>query len=222
MIKKSFSNLLKILLRPHGRVSFLSKLNTKPFILDVGCGNNSPYDVKAILSDCVYTGLDINDYRQTKPNLADDYILSSPENFTDTIKLINNKFDAVISTHNLEHCNDRWGTLMAITNVLKDDGLLLLVFPSEKSVNFPSRHGTLNYYDDITHKEFPPDFDKVIKVLSDNNMDIIYANKHYKPIILWLAGLLIEPLSVLNKKIYQGTWAFYGFESVIWARKKKQ
>ena len=38
---------------------------------------------------------------------------------------------------------------------LKKGGIIYLVTPSEKSIDFPSREGTLNYYDDKTHKYKP-------------------------------------------------------------------
>ena len=69
-------------------------------------------------------------------------------NFVESILSISIKFDAVISSHNLEHCNDRYGALNAILDKLKDGGKIYLSFPSGKTINFPKRDGCLNYYDD--------------------------------------------------------------------------
>ena len=134
---------LKKILRNRGKISFISQLRENCSILDIGCGNNSPYLVKSILPNCKYTGLDIGDYNQQKPNLADSYVITTPENFASSISGLGQKFDAVISSHNLEHCNHRASTLLAMTSVLKPGGRLYLSFPSEKSTIFPSRHGTL-------------------------------------------------------------------------------
>ena len=76
-------------------------------ILDVGCGNNSPFHTKTVLPNCNYYGIDICDHNQTKPLLADLYIITTPDNFSFEISKYSNHFDAVISNHNLEHCDDR-------------------------------------------------------------------------------------------------------------------
>ncbi|MDR2601489.1 MAG: hypothetical protein LBC53_03430 [Spirochaetaceae bacterium] len=115
-------------------------------------------------------------------------------------------------------------TLDAMISILKDDGKLFLSFPTKASVGFPHRKGTLNYYDDPTHKYNPPDFDEIIKKLKKNNFDIIFSSIAYKPVIHFLIGLVLEPLSRLTKRVLlsnYGTWAYWGFESIIWAKKRK-
>jgi hypothetical protein len=97
---------ISINMYPNGKVHFLTKLHANSSILDVGCGNNSPYLVKSILLSSIYTGIDIGDYNQTKPNRADHYIVTAPEDFADRIAQFDACFDAIISSHNLEHCND--------------------------------------------------------------------------------------------------------------------
>ena len=207
-------------LRRYGKFSFISRLKLDASILDVGCGNDSPYWTKQILPNCFYTGIDIADYGQAKPNLSDNYIVTTPEKFASDIATNKNCFDAVISAHNLEHCDDREKTLQAIMGSLKKNGLLYLAFPSESSVNYPSRGGCLCYYDDPTHKGMPPDFDSIIEVLHQNGFEIIFLSKCYKPLFLWIVGLLLEPYSRLKKYNSKGTWAYYGFEAIIWARKR--
>jgi hypothetical protein len=108
-------------------------------------------------------------------------------------------------------------------NIIKRDGKLFLSFPTTKSINFPHRKGTLNYFDDATHQYNPPDFDEIIQKLKENNFEIIFQSASYKPIIHYLAGLILEPLSKLTKRIlFSGyaTWSYWGFESIIWAKKK--
>ena len=41
--------ILKLFLRPNGKVDFLNSIPKNSFILDVGCGNNSPLLVKTFL-----------------------------------------------------------------------------------------------------------------------------------------------------------------------------
>jgi 2-polyprenyl-3-methyl-5-hydroxy-6-metoxy-1,4-benzoquinol methylase len=123
----------------HYKFRFLKIINQNGKLLDVDCGNNSIYDIKIKHPNIIYTGIDVCDYNQIKPNLADEYIVVKPEDFTDAIGNMAGKFDTVISAHNLEHCNDRDKTLNAMIKVLKPGGYMFLSFPTEDSVNFPAR-----------------------------------------------------------------------------------
>jgi SAM-dependent methyltransferase len=209
----------KRMLRRRAKIAFLAQLKANCSILDVGCGNNSPYLVKSVLPMCKYTGVDIGDYNQKKPNLADSYIITTPENFASSISDLGQQFDAVISSHNLEHCNDRVATLLAIFKVLKPGGTLYLSFPSERASLFPKRDGTLNYFDDNTHQGLPPNFFEVTNLIKSSNFSIDFCAKNYQPSLLWLIGFLIEPISQIKNTVFLGTWEFYGFETIIWARK---
>jgi hypothetical protein len=70
---------------PHGKRRFLKTINKKGVLMDVGCGNNSPYYVKKHCPDVYYIGIDIGDYNQSKPNLADEYIITTPDQFASAI-----------------------------------------------------------------------------------------------------------------------------------------
>jgi SAM-dependent methyltransferase len=199
---------------------FMEIINQKGKFLDVGCGNNSPYRIKSQFPYIIYTGIDVSDYNQTEPIIADDYIITSPETFSDKLMEFENEFDTVNCVHNLEHCNDRNKTLEAISKALKSGGYLYLSFPSEKSTKFPSRGGCLNYYDDKTHKDVPPKFNEIIKKLKKGGMDIIFSSKSYKPIFLYIIGFLNENISKKEKRVEDGTWAYWGFETIIWAKKR--
>src|SRR5215475_6001912 len=104
---------LASLFRRHRKLDFLNRLPRRFEVLDVGCGLDSPYLVKSLFPDCIYTGIDVSDYRQTKPNLADQYVIVDSSCFSRGIRAFGKKFDAVISSHNLEHCEDRDATLNA-------------------------------------------------------------------------------------------------------------
>jgi len=209
-----------ILVRPRGKSAFLSRLPETAAILDVGCGNNSPFGVKSILPRAQYTGIDVGDYNQTRPNLADEYILTTPQDFVARIRGCRDAFDAVISSHNLEHCDDRSGTVDAMLAALRPGGSIYLAFPCRRSVGFPRRAGTLNYFDDATHRDEPPDFQEIVARLERENFRIDFSAGEYRPAAFWLVGLLIEPYSAWRKKAYPATWAYYGFESIIWATKR--
>lgn len=211
---------IKLIIRPNGKRHFLMLLSPDASVLDVGCGNNSTYNIKKILPKCKYTGVDIGEYEQTKTILADQYILTRPLNFATTINNLQIKYDAIISSHNIEHCYEREKTLMSILNKVKNGGQIFLSFPCQQSIHFPKRRGTLNYYDDPTHRDKPPSFEYIIDQLVKNEFKVEYSSRNYKPIVLRIVGFFLEPFSRLQNKVLWGTWEFYGFESIIIGRKK--
>ena len=95
----------KIVKPRYYKSKFLKKINPNGRLLDVGCGNNSPYNIKTRYPNIKYTGIDVGNCNQTKHNLADNYIMVKPENFSDAIANLPELFDTVISSHNIEHCN---------------------------------------------------------------------------------------------------------------------
>ncbi len=203
-----------------GKASFFDQLPRNGTLLDVGCGNNSPAWTKQQLPDWYYIGLDIGDYNQTQPNVADQYILTTPETFCEAIEKFGGSVDAVVSSHNLEHCYERSRTLLAMARALNSGGKIYLSFPCHDSIRFPGvRNGCLNYFDDPTHRDAPPDFGRVIADLNHEGLRILYAATRYQPPLDWIYGLKNEEESAKVKETKQGTWAYWGFETVIWAEK---
>lgn len=208
-------------LNPKNKTHFLAQLDPKSRILDVGCGNDSPALVKTYLPNAYYVGVDVSDYEQNSSFLADEYILIAGEKFADGVSALGERFDAVISAHNLEHCFDRIAILEAMCRTIAPGGKLFMTFPTEKSIRFPSREGTLNYYDDSTHQDIPPKFANVIDILETHGLQIEFSSRRYRPLLLWLVGAFQEKRSRELKKVLFGTWGFWGFEAVIWAKKTK-
>jgi SAM-dependent methyltransferase len=211
---------LKTLLRPHGKVAFLARLSSGAAVLDVGCGSNSPARAKNQRPDIIYTGLDVGDYNHTTPPglHADRYIVVPPDGFAAEIEALNSQFDAVISSHNLEHCQEPERVLAAIAAALKPGGRLYLSFPAEESVNFPRREGTLNFHDDPTHDHLPR-YRDVLASLAAHGLRVEFSSKRHRPPLLFLLGLVLEPVSMLTGRTMPllSTWALYGFESVFWS-----
>ena len=215
-----FKQICLIIMRPKGKEKFLLSIDVEtPKILDVGCGNNSPYKIKSLLPKAYYVGIDICEHKKDFSSIADQYLAVTPDGFTDEISKFTNEFDVVISSHNLEHCNDRWGTLKSMSSSLKVGGSIFISFPCQETQYFPSRAGTLNYFDDPTHKLTPPDFNEIKILLASYGFLIEFEKKQYRPFMLRCIGFLLEPMSAFFKRKFYGTWEFYGFESVIWARK---
>lgn len=209
------------MLRPLSKHSFVIQLKPNCELLDVGCGNNSPAMIKSVLPACRYTGIDVCEPDPTRPNAADQYIVASPETFAAEIAKLTQRFDAVISSHNLEHCNQRFETLRAMLEALKPGGQIYLSFPCEASVDFPKRQGTLNYYDDVTHRDLPPGFHDVVASMKRHGFEIDAVTERHRPPVDWMVGRLNERRSRRQARVLRGTWEYYGFETIIWARRSK-
>ena len=214
-----FSHRIECFLRPHGKKAFIANISENSRILDVGCGNLSPIIAKDLSDSCYYVGIDIVDYNQSDESKAvmDEYFVVSPVNFAEGITDLDSKFDLVISSHNLEHCFERWEVLDAMLNKVEVNGLLYLSFPSEASTQFPSRQsGCLNYFDDDTHHGEPPNLHRIIEFIEKRDgFEIIFLAKNYSPKLLKMIGFIFEPLSRLTKKTKTGTWELYGFETIV-------
>ena len=212
---------LVVLLKPCGKLAFLRTLPPRSRVLDVGCGNNSPREFKTLRPDLNYIGLDVGDYNQQDSiHYADAYQVVAPAEFANAIGAYAGQMDAVVSSHNLEHCDDPVAVLDAIVMALRPGGRLFLAFPCDESVRFPRRRGSLNFFDDATHKA-PPGWARVLKTLRARNVTLSYASSRYRPRLLTGLGLALEPLGwLLGRNMPAGsTWALYGFESVIWGRR---
>ncbi len=209
-------------IKTRGKYAFISRLMPRARVLDVGCGNNSPARFKILRPDCGYIGLDIGNYKHvdSPSDYADDYVLVEPAGFEGAIERYRGQLDAVISSHNLEHCDAPDGVMDAMLACLKPGGKLYLSFPCEESVHFPKRTGNLNFFDDPTHKTVP-DWKATQSALKETGMRIEFCAKRYRPMLLAALGLLFEPISALLRRngVAGSTWSLYGFESVIWAAK---
>lgn len=213
---------LSAALRAHGRTSFIDALPPGSKVLDVGCGNRSPKRFKTQRPDIRYVGLDVSDYNQTAPEqFADQYIVTTPDRFTAEIGKFENDVDAVVSAHNLEHCLHPDEVLEAMLAAVKPGGTIYLSFPCGASVNFPARRGCLNFYDDPSHRNVL-DPEATRAAVRAAGFDITFSRNRYRPILPALIGFFFEPVSRLTKRQAPlgCTWALYGFETVIWAKRK--
>ena len=215
---------LQRMLRPRGKDAFVASLPSGAHVFDIGCGNRSPERVKALRPDLYYVGLDVQDYAQSTRSvgMADEYRITSPSQFLATIAAEVRSMDAVISSHNLEHCHEPLAVIEAMSAALKTQGRLYLAFPSEASVGFPSRRGSLRFSDDPTHRAAPP-WDAVMQRLSASGMTTEFAARRYRPWRAASVGALLEPVSMLSRRVmpFGSTWALWGFESVVWASKSR-
>jgi SAM-dependent methyltransferase len=219
-IKERTKSFRSAAMRSHYRRYFLAELADGADVFDIGCGNDSPYLFKAVRPDIRYVGLDVEDYNQKhEPTAyADEYLSVPAEGFLAAIQERPNQFDGVVSSHNLEHCADPDGVVIAMARSLRPGGRIYLAFPAAASVKLPSRTGCLNFFDDDTHVR-PPDYQHVLDLLDAEGIMIDFAAERYRPPVRVAFGILTEPISRVRKKVMRGTWALYGFETVIWGTK---
>lgn len=215
------SDRFKELLRPRGQRAFLSSIRIDDCkILDVGCGNQSSLFLKSVKPSSFACGVDVCDFNQTPESkgLYDEYIIAQPASFSQTLRSIDESFDVVISNHNIEHCNDPSATFSAMVEKTSIGGYLFIATPSLKSVDFPSRGGVLNFYDDPTHQDKPVDLMELF-ALEHNKLECIFFTPSSKPLIWFLIGFVQEFRSKRNNRILLGSWDYHGFEQIMWLRK---
>ena len=215
------SNEIQCILRPLGLRSFINSLSDSASILDIGCGNESSKFYKSIYPNLTVDGIDIQDYNQTFESkfLYRNYIISKPNEFSESISSLGIQYDAIISNHNLEHCNNPAAVLEAMIKVLRVGGVIFIATPSKKSLNFPSRIGTLNFNDDVTHRE-PISLDFIKLKMISLDMKIYKLCDGYQPTAWRIIGFLMEPISFLKRKVLLGTWDYWGFELILWVKKE--
>lgn len=187
-------------------------------VLDVGCGNDAAYHAKSINPRVVYEGIDVGDYNLAHPEAFDRYTLTGSAEFAKTVARAEGPYDLVISNHNLEHCEDPARVVAALCGQVKPGGTLYLAFPSARSDRLPSRGGSLNSHDDATHLRIP-DAAEVLGTLERSGLVVTEANDPQQPFKEWLLGLVSEPASRWRNQVLPGTWAFWGFETMIVARR---
>ena len=205
---------------------FLIRKVSDARVLDVGCGNNGVHKIRRYCKkggkNVYYSGLDVGDYNfsDASKEAADEYVIVPPPEFAGALLRWEMMEDAVISSHNLEHCDEPATVIDNIVRTLKSGGWLYLSFPSEESADFPKGfEGCLNFYDDLSHQHMPS-WDDTIERLKADGMEIIHACRNYRPLLLRMLGFITWPIAKRRKRVTYGTWEYFGFESVIWARKK--
>lgn len=198
---------------------FVLKMRSNGKFLDV-CSGASPMVFKILRDDLCFDAIDIvkpSKYQFKK--YLNKYYFSNKNNFLKDLKI--QKYDYVTCNHGIEHVKSVPDFLKQISKFVKKNGILYLSFPSEKSLNFPSAQGTLNFYDDPEHLKIVQ-FDYVKNILINDYL-VIYENKSYKPIVGWVLGMIFDPIRRITGKVLpmRLSWYFYGFESILILLKKK-
>jgi SAM-dependent methyltransferase len=200
----------------------LSRLKNEEFrILDVGCGNESPFYLKKCYPKSIYDGID----KDLSYNLSDKsvnlinsfYPLDLEKNDLSAIK--NNFYDFIIMSHVIEHLDNGYEIFTMLLDKVKKGGFIYIEYPSKKSAKFPSMKGTLNFYDDPTHKKFY-DIDKLTNILRTNNFIVLGSGvKRDFLRIIFIPFMIIK--SLIKNHYIRGSvfWDLLGFAEYILAIK---
>jgi len=200
----------------YNKLTFIRKMHGGK-VLDIGCGNHSPYTFKLVNPSVYYVGTDIDKY-----NIDDRDIKAADEiHFFDVdvffeklITDIDYKFDYIICAHLIEHLPDKDIFFRAIKNKLGPNGKCFINTPNIKSVNFPSARRTLNYYDDPTHLEMPVILPVIYDLCVKYDLKITKLNSPNRSYLSYILGFCVEPLRIIMNKNIQFTWSYWGFEDL--------
>lgn len=205
----------------HKRIQFILNIPANATLLDIGCGNHSPSFYHSLNPSIQYSGVDIQEYNldDSDYKFAKKIYFFDEKKFATEISSIPELFDFIVSAHNIEHTSKPLDVIDAMMGRLEKGGKLYLSFPTAKSVQFPKRKGTLNFYDDETH-QYLPDTEALIERIKKSNASIVYYRKQYRTVYGFIKGLIQEPFSIILNKKLSHTWHVWGFETIIIAEKK--
>lgn len=220
MIVQKYADYLNI---PFGflKMKSIVDMNRTLNILDVGCGNHSVRRFKKFFN-CNYYGVDISrNYNNNDYDIglmSDFYEMDLTKLEFDSIP--NDFFDVVYCSHNIEHLYNGDDVVRNLVNKVKAGGILYLEFPTIKSIFFPTKPGTLNFYDDPTHIRLYPLFE-LLNILTINGMSIKETNvRRRKAQIFALPFLLLRNKLRGEAPLPGGAyWDLYGFAEYILAQK---
>lgn len=190
--------------------------------LDVGCGNHSASYTKAFFPQCKYYGIDATRQYNTSDedfSLMEKFYEKDITNL-DFADIPNSFFDVIMMTHIIEHLNNGDDVIIGLLPKLKKGGIIYIEYPSAKSVHFPSKPETLNFYDDPTHVRIYT-IKEICELLERHGFKINNAGTRRSYL-----NILLMPARILYNKIKRGFvpgsvyWDLYGFAEFVYAQKK--
>ena len=189
-------------------------------ILDVGAGSHSASITKKWLPQCRYTGIDIANYENDEVDFkAMDEFIEMDLTKLNFDKIPENKFDLIVMSHVIEHLHNGDKVIEGLLSKLKSDGIIYLEFPSERSVNFPSKKETLNFYDDPTHCRIFS-VKELTNLLAKNNLKIVSAGTRRQ-----IINIILMPFKIIFQSLTKGYvrggvyWDYYGFADYVVGKK---
>jgi SAM-dependent methyltransferase len=189
-------------------------------LLDIGCGNHSATVTKRYFPNCVYYGVDKDNYNN------DDRDFALMEKFyridleTGGLEsLPNDFFDVIMCSHVIEHLHNGLEVVGKLSSKLAPGGKIYIEFPSLASLKLPSMKGTLHFCDDPTHVRLYSVLD-VCNVLLDGGVRIVAAGRRRDALMTTLFPLVFVAGICRYRKVTSfGLWDPLGFADFVYAER---
>src|ERR1039457_228261 len=97
----------------------------------------------------------------------------------------------IVMSHVIEHLHNGDKVIASLLSKLKKGGIIYLEFPSERSVHFPSKRETLNFYDDPTHCRIFS-IKEVSELLTQNHLNVLSAGVRRQ-----LINIILMPFKIV-------------------------
>ena len=208
---------------PPFRIHLMKKYcpQLKCSILDIGSGSHSATITKKHFPQCHYTGVDRDqNYDNDPKDIANmDAFIQLDLTELNFDKIPDNQYDMIIMSHIIEHLHNGDEVVKGLLPKLKKGGIFYIEFPCEASTTFPSKKGTLNFYDDDTHVRIYS-IDEVSSYFGDD-FKVLQAGKNRR-----LINILLMPIKIIWQKMKLGYvkggvyWDWYGFADYVMVRKE--
>jgi hypothetical protein len=190
-------------------------------VFEAGVGNDSPEMFFRYIKGYIYDGLDKTENCNLSPRsislINKFYHIDLEKDDLNSIK--NRYYDYLVLSHVIEHLDNGEIVIERLAAKLKTGGVFYIEYPSEKSARFPSMKGTLNFYDDPTHKRFYK-IDVLKEILMKAGFEILKSG--IKRDIFRIVGI---PYMVVKSIFVHGYirgsafWDLLGFAEYIVARR---
>jgi SAM-dependent methyltransferase len=184
--------------------------------LDVGCGDKAPYSTFKYYLSISYSGIDYHDI-EGKSTMK--FFFNCDLENNDLYEIPDNYYDIIILSHIIEHITNGEQLLRNLIRKLKTGGILYIETPNEISLRLPSWYGTLNFYDDPTHKRLYSQ-DELCTILRNNNCSIVTSRiRHNIKRIILFPFYALHSLFVSKKLNAVVLWDIVGFAHYVIGRK---
>jgi SAM-dependent methyltransferase len=191
-------------------------------LLDVGAGNHSASRIHKIFPACLYYGLDMtklyNNSEEDFKVMQDFYELDLTK--LDYSIIPDNFFDGIWMAHVIEHLHNGDEVVSKLLEKLKPGGYFYIEYPGKKSTTLPSMHGSLNFYDDVSHVRIYS-VKELSEVFKRNDCTIIKSGTRRN--WYYIAGMPVKIIaSFITRKKMQGNifWDLLGFAEFLYIKKK--
>jgi SAM-dependent methyltransferase len=198
-----------------------------PWILDVGCGNNSPTVTKHWFPTCHYSGADIQRYNlNDEDDAAMDAFYLVGADGSGYSDIPDERYDLIILHHVIEHMLHSEPILGVLCSKLKPGGYIWIGFPSVRSLAMPSAaEGTLQFCDDDTHVHVPG-IREVSNVLLGHGVKVLHAGRT-RDFVRTLVGIAVLPWALLKRAFtgrltVYGLWYVLGFEDHVFGQRRSR